>query len=176
MRVKGEREELRQLEIDLSKQIKEIIEVSQGANTSPQTDLVLSKSLWKQVAEEQKERQLHAENEKPRLLMIVNSQVAYLESLGLTLRECATWMTFVVTVDGNGAELDDRGWLRLKSSDAATYEIFLQEVQDNYARLHNLYGGVEYTQYVNTVLLPLSFEALAQNVGNFRAKVTTQKS
>ncbi|KAG6623704.1 uncharacterized protein IUM83_02193 [Phytophthora cinnamomi] len=87
LRVKGEREELRQLEMDLSKQLKEILEARQGTSTTARTDLVLSKSFWKQIAEQQKERRLCAEKDKGRLLAIVNSQAAYLESLGLTLRE-----------------------------------------------------------------------------------------
>ncbi|KAG6592471.1 uncharacterized protein IUM83_12517 [Phytophthora cinnamomi] len=182
LRVKGEREELRQLEIELSKQVKEILEARQGTNTTARTDLVLSKSFWKQVAEHQKQRRLHAEKDKDRLLAIVNSQAMYLESLGLTLRECPSWpVSVIVGASSEGCDrLDDRRWLRLKSSDAAVYDIFLQDVKDSYARidrvfeecemgslaigsacslrLHHPNGCVKSSQYVTKWLQPFSFE------------------
>ncbi|KAJ8537352.1 hypothetical protein ON010_g13245 [Phytophthora cinnamomi] len=122
------------------------------------------------------------EKDKARLLTILNSQATYLESLGLTLRECPSWPASVIA--GTSSEqcdrLDDRRWLRLKSSDAAVYDIFLQDVKDSYTRidrvfeecevgslaigsasslrLHHPNGGVKYTQYVTKWLQPFSFE------------------
>ncbi|GMF24348.1 unnamed protein product [Phytophthora lilii] len=182
-RMKNEREELRKMERDLSKKVQEIVAARRGSKTTARTDLLLAKSFWKGVALRQRELRACAEAERRRLSAVVNSQATYIENIGVALRERPNWPSPVVAVGGAGGRYDrtdDRKWLRLKSSDAALYEEYLQDVFDNYARIdrvfnecdinslgigsisalhqHNANGEIEYVQNMSKSIQPFSFE------------------
>ncbi|ETN20414.1 hypothetical protein PPTG_03428 [Phytophthora nicotianae INRA-310] len=183
-RQKTTHEELRRQEQDLSKQVQDILDARAGAKTTARTDLALAKSFWKRVAQYQRDLRLQVEAEKNGLAAMVNAQAAYIESMGVVTRErpsltsSSTWVSIPRSVVYD--KVDDRKWLRLKSSDTALYEAYLQDLYDSHGRVdkvlnecgidslpvntisslhrHNPDGGVEYVQLVNKFLQPFSFE------------------
>ncbi|ETP11101.1 hypothetical protein F441_13370 [Phytophthora nicotianae CJ01A1] len=181
-RQKQAREELRRQERELSTQVQVITETRKGAKTTARTDLVLAKSFWKRVALHQREQRHHVEAEKKRLAAIVNAQAKYIETMGDVVREFLTLPSCGYTIPRSVVydKVDDRKWLRLKSSDTALYEAYLQDLYDSHGRVdkvlnecgidslpvntisslhrHNPDGGVEYVQLVNKFLQPFSFE------------------
>lgn len=151
-RQKGERDDLRQTADELSTQVRELINAREGRNTTARTDLVLSKSFWKQVATHHRELRRRAETERKQLLALVNSQSAYIEDMGITLRECphgTSALALVTASDNNGGsggslhdQLDDLKGLRLKSSVSALYTVYLEEV-DNCSRVDQVFRDAD---------------------------------
>ncbi|POM66977.1 Hypothetical protein PHPALM_17083 [Phytophthora palmivora] len=151
-KLKNERDELRQTANELSNQVRELIETKQGMKTTARTDLVLSKSFWRQVAIYQRKYRVRVEAEHERLLAIVNSQGVYIENMGNALRECPKEFNSLAVIAGNGDigairmhdRIDDLKWLRLKSSVSALYTIYLQDVDDCYARVDQVFRDAEF--------------------------------
>ncbi|ETI41342.1 hypothetical protein F443_13425 [Phytophthora nicotianae P1569] len=181
-RVKDEREDLQRTVNELSQQLREIIEARRGTKTAVRTDLVLSKTFWRKIATQQREQRRRVEAEHNRLLEIVNSQETYIKNMGIVLQDCPKTIT---SLDQNSSlasydRIDDLKWIRLKSSDATLYEVYLREVNESYARVdsvfnecdvdsmpagtassthrHNPDGDVDYVQYVNKFMYPFDFE------------------
>ncbi|KAF4031823.1 hypothetical protein GN244_ATG16338 [Phytophthora infestans] len=121
------------------------------------------------------------EAEHKRLLQIVNSQNTYIENIGIGLRERPSSLNTLQLSTDTVDRFNDIKWLRLKSSDATLYEVYLQEVNDSYTRVDKVFeecaidsmpidsvscihphtpnGNVHYTQYANKFLYPLDFES-----------------
>ncbi|KAL3670945.1 hypothetical protein V7S43_004130 [Phytophthora oleae] len=182
-RVKNERDELRTAADELSAQVHDLISARKGSNTTARTDLVLSKTFWRQVAIRQREQRLLVEAERKRLSAIVNAQSEYIESLGVRQPSALTLGNFTPR-DRSAAighdQIDDVKWLRLKSSVCSLYTTYLQKVEKCYSQVDQVFrdiemaslpvgspdssykykpnGDVEYFQHRNRLLQPFDFK------------------
>ncbi|KAG1712555.1 hypothetical protein DVH05_000297 [Phytophthora capsici] len=183
-RVKNERQELKRIERELTQRLQELIDSRQGTNTSARTDLSISTSFWKDLATQQKQHRLSSEDEQKRLVAAVQSQTLYIDNLCSVRRVQPE--NFIRFTRSSVQPLDNLKWLRLKSSDASLYELYLKEVNDSYARVDQVFadcgmdavsigaessqrrlnadGGVEFIQYVHKMLQPSSFQNTCRNV------------
>ncbi|ETL87985.1 hypothetical protein L917_12913, partial [Phytophthora nicotianae] len=133
LKSKNERDDLRQKAGELARKIQEMIDAREGRNTTARTDLVLSKSFWKDIAMEQKQQRLRSEAEHQTLLRIVNAQSVYIESIRMA--SCAPSRSLSL---GGHDGIDDHKWLRLKSSVSSLYTTYLQEVDGGYTRIDQI--------------------------------------
>ncbi|KAG7375317.1 hypothetical protein PHYPSEUDO_001858 [Phytophthora pseudosyringae] len=152
--------------------MRKLIEARRGSKTTPRTDLVLSKAFWRRVATQQCDQRLRVEAER------VNSQGAFIESMGVALPKFSSTLVRITSSDdnGNGDRIDDLKRLRLKSSVSTLYTTYLQEVANCYTRIdcafqdagmeslpigvvdasyrYKTNGDVEYFQHRNRLLQP----------------------
>ncbi|KAK1929545.1 Leishmanolysin-like peptidase [Phytophthora citrophthora] len=181
MRAKNERDGLRREAKELSTRIHDMVSTREGRNTTARTDLVLSKTFWREVAIHQREQRLLVEAEYSRLSALVNAQGMYIESLGVRQGTFESALT-LATPKRYGTfkhQVDDHKWLRLKSSVCSLYSTYLQEVDNCYAQVDEIFqeigmesfpigspdssyiyktnGDVEYFQHRNRLLLPFEF-------------------
>ncbi|OWZ03140.1 hypothetical protein PHMEG_00025180 [Phytophthora megakarya] len=184
-RVKNEREELKEIERQLTMQIQELVNSRERQRAIARPELALSKSFWRGMAAQQQELRMQSETEQMRLVAFIQSQAAYINNLNYVLRaQPGSHITGLVK--SSVQPLDNLKWLRLKSSDTALYELYLKEVSESYAQVDRVFeecgmdsmiagsvsslrrinsdGSVEYTQYVYKLLQPFCFEDTCNNM------------
>ncbi|ETP11123.1 hypothetical protein F441_13353 [Phytophthora nicotianae CJ01A1] len=173
-RVKNVRIELTCMKEELTLRLQEVIEARERKKSNARTDLTLSKTFWYDLATQQQQKRQRSEMEHRRLVAAVQSQNSYIDNLCNVLR-----------VRNADSDIQAFKWLRLKSSDASLYQVYLKEVNDSYASTDQMFqecgmaslpigtvskfhrlgqGEIQSTQYVHKLLLPFSFEDTCNNM------------